>query len=134
MGKLCVRNNSAWRHVHPVSKKPSLVYKHYNFYFPLINLFTKDTSLYIKRFGFCGGYISSVMAVLYAGDSLFKYLRINRSGSCVRSTSGARVEALRKELHDIEAYQVRGSYIFQKLRGKCHFYQYVIVKCCKRFS
>ena len=43
-----------------------------------MNLIIKDTSLYIKCFGFCGGYISSVMAVL--GDQLFKYLRINRSG------------------------------------------------------
>ena len=34
------------------------------------------------------------MAVLCVGDSLFKYLRINRPGSYVRFSSGARVEQL----------------------------------------
>ena len=42
------------------------------------------------------------MAVLCVGDSLFKYMRINRPGSDVRFSSGARVEQL-----DIKKFQVR---------------------------
>ena len=47
------------------------------------------------------------MAVLCVGDSLFKYLRINRPGSDVRFSSGARVEQLQGGLLDIKKFQVR---------------------------
>ena len=47
------------------------------------------------------------MAVLCVGDSLFKYMRINRPGSDVRFSSGARVEQLHGGLLDIKKFQVR---------------------------
>ena len=47
------------------------------------------------------------MAVLYIGDSLFKYLRINRTASDVRFFSGARVEKLPEGMSDIKEFQVR---------------------------
>lgn len=46
------------------------------------------------------------MAVLYVGDSIFKYLRITRAGSTVRFSSGARVEQLPAGLHNLAAFQV----------------------------
>lgn len=46
------------------------------------------------------------MAVLYVGDSIFKYLRISRGGSSVRFSSGARVEQLPEGLHGVESFQV----------------------------
>ena len=44
--------------------------------------------------------------MLYVGDSLFKYLRINCTGSDVRFSSGARVEELPKGMSDIKLFQV----------------------------
>lgn len=49
---------------------------------------------------------SSEMAVLYVGDSIFKYLRINRFGSRVVYSSGARVEQLPGGLHHVGTFQV----------------------------
>ena len=46
--------------------------------------------------------------MLYVGDSIFKYLRINRFGSTVRFSSGARVEQLPEGLHSVGTSQVRG--------------------------
>ena len=57
-------------------------------------------------------YSSSKMAVLYVGDSIFKYLRITRSGSCVRYSSGARVEQLPEGLHNLVAFQLSGKMLF----------------------
>ena len=47
------------------------------------------------------------MAVLYVGDSLFKYLRIDRTGSDVRFSSGARVEELPDGMSDIKSSNFR---------------------------
>ena len=52
------------------------------------------------------------MAVLYIGDSLFKYLRINRTASNVRFSSGARVEKLPEGMSDIREFHVRFIYLF----------------------
>ena len=52
------------------------------------------------------------MAVLYVGDSLFKYLRINPTGSDVRFSSGARVEELPNGMSDIKQFQVRFYFFF----------------------
>ena len=52
------------------------------------------------------------MAVLYVGDSSFKYLRINRTGSDVRFSRGARVEELPNGMSDIKQFQVRFYFFF----------------------
>ena len=46
------------------------------------------------------------MAVLYIGDSLFIYLRINRPGADVRFSRGAHVEQLLEGMPDIKEFQV----------------------------
>ena len=50
------------------------------------------------------------MAVLYIGDSLFRYLRINRPGADVRFSRGAHVEQLLEGIPDINGFQVRVSF------------------------
>ena len=55
------------------------------------------------------------MAVLCVGDSLFKYLRINRPGSDVRFSSGARVEQLQGGLLDIKKFVTVYFYVDQVL-------------------
>ena len=52
------------------------------------------------------------MTVLLVGDSLFKYLRINRTGSDVRFSSGARIEELPNGMSDITQFQVRFYFYF----------------------
>ena len=51
------------------------------------------------------------MAVLYIGDSLFRYLRINRPGADVRFSRGAHVEQLLEGMSDIKEFQVRVSFL-----------------------
>ena len=60
------------------------------------------------------------MAVLCVGDFLFKYLRINRPGSYVRFSSGARVEQLPGGMPDIKEFQVSGLiylFIYQTVKA-----------------
>ena len=52
------------------------------------------------------------MAVLYIGDSLFRYLRINCLGADVRFSRGAHVEQLLEGMSDIKEFQVRVSFLF----------------------
>ena len=52
------------------------------------------------------------MAVLLIGDSLFRYLRINRPGADVRFSRGAHVEQLLEGMPDIKEFQVRVYFFF----------------------